>query len=67
MRLAEIRNTQRELYYFQLRLGVSGVIVVVAFAILFARFFYLQVVQHQYYDTKAEDNRISIEIGRAHV
>jgi penicillin-binding protein 2 len=60
MRLTEIRNTQRELYYFQLRLGVAGVIVIAAFGILFARFFYLQVVQHQYYDTKAEDNRISI-------
>jgi penicillin-binding protein 2 len=60
MRLTEIRNTQRELYYFQLRLGVAGVIVIVAFTILFARFFYLQVIQHQYYDTKAEDNRISI-------
>ena len=31
-----------------------------AFAILFGRFFYLQVIQHQYYDTKAEDNRIAI-------
>ncbi|HLQ02199.1 MAG TPA: penicillin-binding protein 2 [Burkholderiales bacterium] len=60
MRFAEIRNTQLELHYFQLRLGVAGVIVVVAFAILFGRFFYLQVIQHQYYDTKAEDNRISI-------
>ncbi|HEX4798833.1 MAG TPA: penicillin-binding protein 2 [Burkholderiales bacterium] len=60
MRLAEIRDTQRELHYFQLRLGVAGVIVIVAFAVLFARFFYLQVIQHQYYDTKAEDNRISI-------
>jgi penicillin-binding protein 2 len=60
MRLTEIRNTQRELYYFQLRLGVAGVVVLAAFTVLFARFFYLQVIQHQYYDTKAEDNRISI-------
>jgi len=60
MRLAEIRNTKRELYYFQLRLGVAGVVVLAAFTLLFARFFYLQVIQHQYYDTKAEDNRISI-------
>ncbi|HEY6242113.1 MAG TPA: penicillin-binding protein 2, partial [Burkholderiales bacterium] len=60
MRLAEIRNTQRDLHYFQLRLGVAGVVVLCTFTILFARFFYLQVVQHQYYDTKAEDNRISI-------
>lgn len=38
MRLAEIRNTRRELYYFQLRLGVAGIVVLAAFAILFARF-----------------------------
>src|SRR5947207_7897378 len=60
MRLAEIRNTKQELYYFQLRLGVAGAVVLAAFAVLFGRFFYLQVIQHQYYDTKAEDNRISI-------
>ncbi len=58
--MAEIRNTQRELYYFQLRLGVAGAIVMAAFAMLFARFVYLQVIQHQYYDTKAEDNRILV-------
>jgi len=60
MRLAEIRNTRRELYYFQLRLGVAGAIVLAAFALLFGRFIYLQVIQHAYYDTKAEDNRISV-------
>src|SRR3989454_3622914 len=60
MRRAEIRDTKRDLHYFQLRLGVAGVVVLAAFAVLFGRFFYLQVIQHQYYDTKAEDNRISI-------
>src|SRR5205809_7508744 len=60
MRLAEIRNTKQELHYCQLRLGVAGAVVIAAFAVLFGRFFYLQVIQHQYYDTKAEDNRISI-------
>jgi penicillin-binding protein 2 len=34
--------------------------VVAAFGLLFARFIYLQVIQHDYYHTKAEDNRISI-------
>jgi len=58
--MAEIKNIRRELHYFQVRLGVAGALVLAAFAILFGRFFYLQVVQHQYYDTKAEDNRISI-------
>ncbi len=60
MRLAEFKNTQRELYYFQLRVGVAGMVVLAAFAVLLARFVYLQVVQHEYYHTKAEDNRISI-------
>lgn len=60
MKLTELKNTQRELYYFQIRLGVAGVFVLAAFVLLFARFFYLQVIQHDYYDTKAEDNRISI-------
>jgi penicillin-binding protein 2 len=50
----------RELYEFQLRIGVAGVAVFIAFALLFTRFAYLQVVQHSYYNTKAEDNRISI-------
>src|SRR5581483_12371502 len=60
MRVAELKNTQRELHYFQLRVGFAGMAVVVAFGLLFARFFYLQVIQHDYYHTKAEDNRISI-------
>ncbi len=34
--------------------------MLVAFALLFARFFQLQVVQHDAYASKAEDNRISI-------
>jgi penicillin-binding protein 2 len=60
MRFAELKDTRRELYYFQVRIGVAGAVVLAAFAILFSRFFYLQVIEHNYYDTKAEDNRISI-------
>ena len=56
----ELHNTERELYNFQARIGVAGAVVMAAFFILFARFFYLQVVQHEYYQTKAEDNRISV-------
>src|SRR5258706_14745704 len=58
--MAELKNVRRELHNFQRRLGVAGALVLAAFAVLFARFFYLQVIQHQYYDTKAEDNRIAI-------
>ena len=60
MRLTELKNHERELYYFQLRIGAAGVAVLIAFGVLFARFAYLQVVQRDYYHTKAEDNRISI-------
>ena len=60
MRSAELRNTERELQLFQVRIGVAGAVVLGAFALLFARFIWLQILQHEYYHTKAEDNRISI-------
>ena len=60
MRLAELKNHEKELYFFQLRIGVAGAAVLIAFALLLARFVQLQVVQHDTYASKAEDNRISI-------
>jgi penicillin-binding protein 2 len=60
MRVAEFRDHQRELYYFQLRIGIAAAFVLGAFALLLVRFVYLQIVQYEYYRTKAEDNRISI-------
>src|SRR5581483_10858013 len=58
--LREIRNSERELQQFQLRIGVAGVAVLVAFGLLVARFVYLQIFQHDIYQAKAEENRISI-------
>ena len=60
MSYAEFRDLEGDLRRFQLRLGVAGAVVVGAFALLTLRFVYLQLVQHEYYRTKAEDNRISI-------
>jgi len=60
MRLAELKNHEKELHFFQLRVGFAGAAVLVAFALLLARFVQLQVVQHDTYAAKAEDNRISI-------
>src|SRR3954464_9171811 len=60
MRGSEIRNSEQELHQFQVRVGVAGIAVVVAFALLAARFLYLQVLQHDVYRAKAEDNRISV-------
>jgi penicillin-binding protein 2 len=60
MSFAELRNYERELHQFHLRLAVAAIAVFVAFGLLAARFIYLQVVQHDVYASKAEDNRISI-------
>jgi penicillin-binding protein 2 len=60
MGTAELRNSERELQQFQLRIGVAGIAMLVAFGFLVARFVFLQVVQHDHYRSKAEDNRISI-------
>ncbi len=57
---AELRDSQREISRFQLRLAVGIGFVLVLFGILLVRFFYLQVVRHDYYVTLAENNRISL-------
>jgi penicillin-binding protein 2 len=58
--VAEIRNYERELHQFHLRIGIAGALVVVFFAVLAGRFFFLQVLQHDHYASRAEDNRISV-------
>ena len=60
MRGSEIRNSEQELHQFQLRVGIAGAVVIAALALLGARFLWLQVLQHDVYQAKAEDNRISI-------
>src|SRR5487761_2470051 len=60
MHLTEFKDHQRELHSFRLRIGIAGGVVVAAFSLLLLRFVYLQIVQYDYYRTKAEDNRISI-------
>jgi penicillin-binding protein 2 len=59
-RRAELRDHQRELQSFQTRLAVSAGIVLLVFFMLIIRFFYLQVIRHEYYHLLAENNRISI-------
>jgi penicillin-binding protein 2 len=59
-RRAELRDHQKELRNFQVRLAVSAGLVLGVFMILLVRLFYLQVLRHDYYHTLAENNRISI-------
>jgi penicillin-binding protein 2 len=56
----ELKNPERELAHFQRRVTIAAVLIVLAFGGLFARFFYLQVIQHRHYQTLAESNRIAI-------
>jgi penicillin-binding protein 2 len=56
----EFKNPQQELERFRSRLAVAGGFVLVCFTLLFVRFVWLQIVQHDYYQTRAEDNRISL-------
>ncbi|WP_310449313.1 penicillin-binding protein 2 [Sulfuritalea sp.] len=56
----EFKNPQQELERFRARLVAAGGFVLLCFTLLFARFVWLQVVQHEYYQTRAEDNRISL-------
>jgi penicillin-binding protein 2 len=59
-RRAELRDHEKDLRNFQLRLAVSAGVVLAVFFVVLVRLFYLQVVQHDYYHTLAENNRISV-------
>ena len=56
----ELKNHQREMLCCRLRLAIGSGFVLLLLAILLVRFAYLQVVRHDYYQTLAETNRISI-------
>lgn len=58
--MGDFQHTEQELTRFRRRALLAGALVLLLFAGLFARFFYLQVVQHEYYSTRAESNRISL-------
>ena len=45
---------------FRFRVAFAAGVVVLAFSLLIGRFTFLQVLQHEYYTTRAEDNRISL-------
>ena len=56
----EFKNHQREIFNFRLRLVVGMSFVLILLAILLLRFVYLQGLRHSYYQTLAENNRISV-------
>ena len=56
----ELKNYQNEQHNFKVRLGVLGLLVLITFSLLAMRFYYLQIKRYDYYQTLAENNRISI-------
>ena len=56
----ELKNLQNEQHLFRIRLMILVLMVVAAFSALAARFYFLQVYRYDYYQTLAENNRISI-------
>jgi len=58
--MTEIKDSDREIHQFRLRMTALAVLVFVCFGILVARFVWLQVVQHEKYHAQAEDNRIAL-------
>ena len=59
-RTVELKDSQREIYFFRLRLFLRLGFVALMFFILLLRFFYLQVIRHDYFETMAESNRIYV-------
>jgi penicillin-binding protein 2 len=58
--MTEIKNTERELYLFRMRLLFIGVFALLFFTILLSRFVWLQIVKHDAYALQADENRISV-------
>ncbi|KPC53400.1 penicillin-binding protein 2 [Amantichitinum ursilacus] len=56
----ELKNQQSERYAFQIRIVAAALLVLVLFGLLATRFSWLQVMQHDKYQTLAEQNRISL-------
>ncbi len=55
-----MRNTERELWQFRTRAMVAGLLVLACFGLLLTRFVWLQVVKHDDYLARAEQNRIAV-------
>ncbi len=58
--MTEFRNPALAISRFRRRAVVALVFVLVCLGVLAARFHFLQVVRHDYYLTRAEDNRIAL-------
>ncbi len=66
MAITSLKNLDRELAHFHLRLKVGAGFVALLAAALLARGYYLQHMQHEYFVQRAENNRISLVPAAPH-
>ncbi len=58
--MGHFHNPEADLDRFRFRVGFAAIAVLLAFCLLIGRFVWLQVIQHDFYRTRAEDNRIAL-------
>ena len=56
----EVKNHSLEQYLYSARLNVATGLVLISFVVLLGRFFYLQLLKYDYFQTLAENNRVSL-------
>lgn len=56
----EFSSSENSLFSFRVRVIVAALFVFFCFGLVLARYLYLQVYRHDYYATRADNNRISI-------
>ena len=58
--MGDFHNADSDIDRFRFRVGIAVLVVLLAFGILLGRFVWLQVLQHDFYRTRADDNRIAL-------
>jgi penicillin-binding protein 2 len=59
--MAELRDREEQIFWFQRRLAFAAVVMLACFALLLGRFVYLQIVKHEHFAKLAEANRIDVQ------
>jgi penicillin-binding protein 2 len=58
--MTEIKDSDREIHLFRMRITALVVFIFICFGLLVTRWVWLQVLKHDQYMAKAEDNRIAL-------
>ncbi len=59
--MAELRNREQEVFWFQRRVFIAAAVMLACFVLLAGRFAYLQVIKREHFAALAEANRIDVQ------